>query len=167
MKTTLYIMIISIFVTGCCGGMPGSSGIDCTNYKAINSINIKLNMDSLNNGFKENEVDSTFIVFYESDSSNSYLWATDTAIIHNSIIHRYHYQIYLTQNLKTGNYMLKSAFRIFNSNTKFITEISKIEIELYQNEKKCCQEYKDDNIKNYLLNGVKKSGNESILISKR
>jgi hypothetical protein len=61
--------------------------------------------------------------------------------------------------------MLKSAFRIFNSNTKFITEISKIE--LYQNEKKCCQEYKDDNIKNYLLNGVKKSGNESILISKR
>jgi hypothetical protein len=167
-------MMITIFY-GCCGGFPGmGGGIDCTNYKASRQMFITMNMDSLNNGFKLAELDSTYIILFVSDSIEAFKEPIDTVVFLNSSnIYNYSsnnlygFQYWITKdNSKTGNYSLKNSFKIYNSNSSIINEISNIEIELLQNEKKCCQEYSDDNIKSYKLNGIQKTGN-SIIIDKK
>lgn len=149
-------------------------GIDCTNYNASRQMFITMNMDSLNNGFKLAELDSTYIILFESDSIDSFKKPIDTIVFLNSSnnyyyspTNRYEFQYWIVKdNLKAGNYSLKNSFKIYNSNSSIINEISNIEIELLQNEKKCCQEYSDDNIKSYKLNGIQKTGN-SIIIDKK
>ncbi len=170
------IVVLTIIISsfyGCCGGF--GTGPDCTNYKANRQIFIRMNMDSTNNGFKISELDSTYFILYESDSINPFAKPIDTVTLFNSTnvsnyspYNRYDYGYYLVQeNLKTGSYSLKKGIKIYNTHSSIINELSNFEIELKQNEKKCCDNYSDDNIKSYKLNGVQKFGYDEIIINKK
>lgn len=134
-----------------------------------------MNLDSLNNGFKLAELDSTYMITYVADSINQFKKEIDTTIIFNSsnIFNNHPFnmdekELYvLKENLLIGNYNLKKSFKILNSNSKIVTEISNIKVELYRNEKKCCTEYIDDKIKSFDLNGVKQLGEKVVEINKQ
>lgn len=177
MKKMILILLVAVFLNlfyGCCGGF-GASGTDCTNYKASQQIYINFNLDSSNNGFKVNELDSTYCIVYQADSVNNFVIPIDTFTIVNAsrleysqLTNYYTYDVYLIDNqLDAKNRQLEKSLKIFNSNSNKVYELTNIEVELLQNEKKCCQEYSDNNIKSFKLNGVPYSGNTVITLNKK
>jgi hypothetical protein len=177
MKKIIFIGFITIIINvfyGCCGGF-GASGTDCTNYKAKRQIFVTFNLDSNNNGFKLDELDATYGIIYEADSVNNFIIPIDTFVFVNTSIlqqskylNMYQYEMYLIDNeVERGDYQLQKSLKIVNTNSNKVYEITNIEVAVMQNEKKCCQEYKDSNIKSYKLNGVICSGDNLITLNKK
>ncbi len=161
--------------SACCGGFPGTSGINCNNNKAISQLYVKMNTDSLQNGFKISELDSTYIVIFESDTNNPFKTPIDTQVIFNSNnIYNYNpnslYEypiVTLATSTNSGNQEIKNSFKIFNTHSSIVYQLTHIETETLQNEKKCCQEYSSNSFKSYQLNGVLNQASNVIVVNKK
>jgi hypothetical protein len=170
------ITVISIFFYGCCGGF-GASGIDCTNYNASTTIFIKMNMDSSNLGFKIMELDSTYLIKYKSSKTNLFDKVIDTTYFYNEKNIRFIDSNYLKNSeigiqiydeSQEGKSLSDYSYKVINSNSQIINDITLIQIEALNHENKCCTDkYRTSpNITGYKLNGVQKT-DKIIVINKK
>lgn len=179
MKKLLFVGFITIimnFFYGCCGGIVGG-GIDCTNYKASTLIFIKMNMDSTNKGFKIKELDSTYLIKYKSSFTNLFDTVIDTTylfygrnmeFIDSNFLKTYYFDLQIYDNSQEGKNLSDYNYKIINSHSQILNEITLIQLETLNNENKCCtgKYSSSQNIYGYKLNGVQKSGN-TIIIDKK
>ncbi|MES2726631.1 MAG: hypothetical protein V4643_05985 [Bacteroidota bacterium] len=173
--TFLFFSLFVLFQYGCGCDFPGKSGIDCTEYAMRNGLSCKMNMDSTTNGFKLQELNATYIVKYESDSVNAFAHVVDTTYLYddrnidfteltNAL---YPYNLYVYERDRNVNYTSGFSYKIINSNSQVVNEITNIKIIFIGNDSKCCSKYVAQEVSSYLLNGALKSNDKTIVINKK
>ena len=173
--TFLFFSLLVLFLYGCGCDFPGRTGIDCTEYAMRNGLTCKINMDSTANGFKLQELNATYIVKYESDSANAFANIVDTIFLYDSTNigfteltnSLYPYDLYVYERERNENYTSHFSYKIINSNSQLVNEITDIKIIFIGNDSKCCSKYVAQDVSSYLLNGALKSNDKTIVINKK
>lgn len=148
----LAVLSLSI-ISACCSGPDGSESEDCKNASLIEQIGFSFSLDSVNNGYKLSEIDTTWVLFYEKVGNNYFGKKVDSVTYLPFKNPTGWFAFSRVDYNQTASYTSNLSYKIIQKNVAKIYEITAVKYTPVKAINKCC-DGSGQRVENYSLNGM-------------